>query len=74
MWLKLSFTAFMAVLVPVYRVNHVFGMNDAQAHSWLPQPLYLCGWIVTTLFTLTYLPAHLVLRRLPQPQGTRNGS
>ena len=55
MWLKLSFTAFMAVLVPVHWSDYVLGMDNAQPQTWLPQPLYLCVWIVT-LFTLTTCP------------------
>jgi hypothetical protein len=47
-------------------VNYVFGLDDAHPQTWLPQPLYLCVWIVA-LFLLTYLPAHLVLRKIRLP-------
>ena len=47
-------------------VNYVFGLDDAQPQKWLTPSLYLCVWMVT-LFVLTYLPAHLVLRRVRLP-------
>jgi len=52
-------------------VNYVFGLDDARPQTWLPQPLYLCVWVLA-LFVLTYLPAHLVLRRVRLPGTVPN--
>jgi hypothetical protein len=49
--LKTGFTAFIAVLTPVYRA------------SWMPPSLYLVVWF-TALAGLLYFPAHTVLNRI----------
>jgi hypothetical protein len=44
-------------------VNYVFGLNDAQPQTWMPQGLYLLVWMLA-LFTLAFLPTHLVLKKI----------
>jgi hypothetical protein len=52
-------------------VNYVFGLDDAQPQMWMAPGLYLVVWVLA-LFTLAYLPTHLVLTKLTAaPRATR---
>ena len=44
-------------------INYVFGFDDAHAQTWMPPGVYLLSWILA-LFTLAYLPTHLILTKL----------
>ena len=67
LWLKLAYTAFMAVLVPVYWANYgptnFLCSNDARPQQWMPAGAYLVVWMLA-LFSLAYLPTHLLLKKL----------
>jgi TRAP-type C4-dicarboxylate transport system permease small subunit len=54
-------------------VNYVFGLNDAHPQMWMPPGLYLVVWILA-LFTLAYVPTHLVLTKLTAACATRQPS
>ena len=43
-------------------VDYVFGLDDMHPQTWMPQSAYLVCWIIA-LFTLAYLPTHLVLKK-----------
>jgi hypothetical protein len=43
-------------------INYVFGFDDKQAQTWMPSGVYLAVWIAA-LTSLSYLPAHLFLKR-----------
>ena len=47
-------------------VNYVFGLDDAHRQTWMPPGLYLVVWILA-LFTLAFLPTHLVLAKTVCP-------
>jgi hypothetical protein len=51
-------------------VNLVFGFNDAHLQTWMPPGLYLIVWMLA-LFSLAYLPTHLMLKKVRQPQLMR---
>lgn len=61
-WLPSAGTVLPDPKIPV-NINYVFGFDDAKAQTWLPAPIYLLGWMLT-LFTVFYLPTHLLLKRL----------
>lgn len=44
-------------------INYVFGLNDAAPQTLMPAGLYLAAWMAV-LFSLVFVPTHLVLRRL----------
>lgn len=44
-------------------VNYVFGLDDAHPQQWMPQGVYLVVWMLA-LFSLAYLPTHLLLKKL----------
>lgn len=44
-------------------VNYVFGLDDSQKQTWMPDGAYLGFWMLT-LFFLAYLPTHGVLNKL----------
>ena len=50
-------------------VNYVFGLDDAHPQTWMPAGLYLVVWFLA-LFTLAYLPTHLVLTKLTAARKT----
>ena len=54
-------------------VNYVFGLDDAHPQTWISPGLYLVVWILA-LFTLAFLPAHLVLAKLTAARATRQPS
>ena len=54
-------------------VNYVFGLNDAHAQRWMPPGLYLVVWLLA-LFTLAYVPTHLVLTKLAGARSPRQRS
>jgi hypothetical protein len=54
-------------------VNYVFGLNDAHPQTWMPPGLYLVVWILA-LFTLAYVPTHLVLSKLAGARASRQRS
>ncbi len=51
-------------------VNYVFGLNDAQKQTWLPDGAYLVVWMAA-LSIMAYLPTHLVLNKLANPVKSR---
>lgn len=50
-------------------INYVFGFNDAQRQTWMPDGVYLVAWLAA-LTSLAYLPTHLVLRKFFVKAGT----
>jgi hypothetical protein len=51
-------------------VNYVFGLDDSQAQQWMPAGVYLVVWMLA-LFTLAFLPTHLVLKKLATQRSAR---
>lgn len=51
-------------------VNYVFGLDDAQAQTWMPQGVYLVVWMLA-LFSLAYLPTHLLLKKFATRRNAR---
>ena len=51
-------------------VNYVFGLDDTQAQTWIPQSVYLVVWMLA-LFSLAYLPTHLLLKRFATRHSAR---
>ena len=51
-------------------VNYVFGLDDAHPQVWMSPGLYLLVWILA-LFTLAYVPTHIVLTKLSAARPTR---
>jgi hypothetical protein len=51
-------------------VNYVFGLDDAHPQVWMSPGLYLLVWILA-LFTLAYVPTHIVLTKLTAARPTR---
>jgi hypothetical protein len=51
-------------------VNYVFGLDDAQPQTWMPAGLYLVVWLLF-LFTLFYVPTHLMLKRVTANRNPR---
>jgi hypothetical protein len=51
-------------------INYVFGLDDAHPQTWMSPGLYLVVWILA-LFTLAYVPTHLVLSKLTAARATR---
>lgn len=49
-------------------VNLVFGSNDAHPQTWMPPRLYLVVWVLA-LFSLAYLPIHLVLKKIQRDRA-----
>ena len=58
---KLGYTAFMAVLVPV-NINYVHGMSDTAAQTWMPPRAWLAT-LMAGLPALLYWPTHLLLKK-----------
>jgi hypothetical protein len=58
--------------IPV-NINYVFGLNDAQPQTWMPSGVYLIVWILA-LFTLAYVPTHLVLTKWTAARNSRTAS
>ena len=54
-------------------VNYVFGLDDAQAQTWMAPGLYLVAWFAA-LFTLAYVPTHLALTKLAAARAARQPS
>ena len=54
-------------------VNYVFGLDDAHPQTWMPAGLYLVVWMLA-LFTLAYVPTHLVLAKLTFKRAPRQPS
>ena len=51
-------------------VKRVLGLDDAHRQTWMPPGLYLVVWMLA-LFTLAFLPTHLVLTKLTTARATR---
>jgi hypothetical protein len=51
-------------------VNYVFGLDDAHRQMWMAPGLYLVVWFLA-LFTLAYVPTHLVLAKLVAARAAR---
>lgn len=49
-------------------INYVYGMDDAQAQTWM-HPLAWLGLLMVGLPLLVFLPTHLILTRLFRPAG-----
>lgn len=47
--------------IPV-NVNYVFGLDDAQKQTWLPDGAYLAVWMVA-LLSVVYTPTHWALKK-----------
>lgn len=66
LWLKIAYTAFMAVLIPVYWAHYgptnFLYFCDEKAQSFMPPTLYLATWLAA-LTGLVYIPTHHVLKR-----------
>jgi hypothetical protein len=54
-------------------INYVFGMDDAQPQKWMPPGVYLVVYFLA-LFTLAYVPTHLVLSELTAARAARRPS
>lgn len=44
-------------------INYVFGLDDAHPQTWMPPGAYFVVWFLA-LFTLAYVPTHLMLTKL----------
>lgn len=51
-------------------VNYVFGLDDTQAQTWMAPGVYLVVWMLA-LFSLAYLPTHLLLKKLATRRNSR---
>ena len=51
-------------------VNYVFGLDDTQPQTWMPQGVYLVVWMLA-LFLLAYLPTHLLLKKFATRHNAR---
>ena len=51
-------------------VNYVFGLDDSQAQTWMPQGVYLVVWMLA-LFLLAYVPTHLLLKKFATRRNAR---
>ena len=54
-------------------VNYVFGLDEAHPQTWMKPGQYLVVWMLV-LFTLAYVPTHLVLSKLTAARANRNPS
>jgi len=54
-------------------VNYVFGLDDAHPQTRMPPGLYLVVWFLA-LFTLAFVPTHLVLAKLISARASRQPS
>jgi hypothetical protein len=54
-------------------INYVFGLDDALPQKWMPPGVYLAVYFLA-LFTLAYVPTHLVLTKLTAARATRQAS
>jgi hypothetical protein len=54
-------------------INYVFGLDDAHPQTWMAPGVHLVAWILA-LFTLAYVPTHVVLSKLTASPATRQPS
>jgi hypothetical protein len=53
-----------------YNINYVFGLDDDHPQTWMAPRLYLVVYFLA-LFTLAYVPTHIVLSKLTARRANR---
>lgn len=63
LWLKIAYTGFLAVMIPVYWMNYVFNLlSDEKPQQWMPPLAYLGVWIAA-LIGIAATPVHFLLKK-----------